>query len=286
MRPPSASSGVRAVLGSAPRGSASHDCIAPTDTPSEPRPRSSSCSWSGTPPDGSASACQRSARRRTLGWASSPSTTRRATVRATLLDPGARRTTGRRLRRESGPGRLVKAALEHPRAPRGRLPLGLARRHRPRPGRRDASRRGGDRHAGRERGGRRPQGRRLGRARGSCETSAGPPTASAIPTHRCRTARSIRGSSIGSSRSCSCPTCAMLISREAWQRIGLFDERLRRSHDDLDFCWRARLAGFRVLMTPLARARHRDASGRGERPGDASVDGARITRSGRRSSRC
>ena len=28
-------------------------------------------------------------------------------------------------------------------------------------------------------------------------------------------------------------------------------------HDDLDFCWRARLAGFHVLMTPLARARHR-----------------------------
>jgi GT2 family glycosyltransferase len=48
---------------------------------------------------------------------------------------------------------------------------------------------------------------------------------------------------------------AMLITREAWQRIGLFDERLGDDHGDLDLCWRARIAGFRVLMTPLARAR-------------------------------
>ena len=60
-------------------------------------------------------------------------------------------------------------------------------------------------------------------------------------------------------------SCAMLIALEAWQRIGLFDERFAGHHDDLDFCWRARLAGFRVLMTPLAQARHRDASGKGER---------------------
>ena len=61
-------------------------------------------------------------------------------------------------------------------------------------------------------------------------------------------------------------SAVMLVSREAWQRTGLFDERFSGHHDDLDFCWRARLAGFRVLMTPLATARHRDASGRGERP--------------------
>jgi GT2 family glycosyltransferase len=57
-------------------------------------------------------------------------------------------------------------------------------------------------------------------------------------------------------------SCAMLISREAWQRTGPFDERFGGHHDDLDFCWRARLAGFRVLMTPLAQARHRG-EGRG-----------------------
>lgn len=60
-------------------------------------------------------------------------------------------------------------------------------------------------------------------------------------------------------------SCAMLVSRAAWQRTGLPDERFESHHEDLDFCWRARLAGFRVLMTPLAQASHRDASARGER---------------------
>jgi hypothetical protein len=43
------------------------------------------------------------------------------------------------------------------------------------------------------------------------------------------------------------------------------DERFASHHEDLDFCWRARLAGFRVLMTPLAQARHMSASSRGDR---------------------
>jgi GT2 family glycosyltransferase len=60
-------------------------------------------------------------------------------------------------------------------------------------------------------------------------------------------------------------SCAMLISREAWTRVGLFDERLDARHDDLDLCWRVRLAGFKVLMTPLARARHRRSGATGER---------------------
>ena len=58
---------------------------------------------------------------------------------------------------------------------------------------------------------------------------------------------------------------AMLIARDAWKRAGGFDERLDSEHVDLDFCWRVRLAGFRVLMTPLARARHRAATSAGER---------------------
>lgn len=60
--------------------------------------------------------------------------------------------------------------------------------------------------------------------------------------------------------------CTMLVSREAWQRVGLFDERFGSHGDDIDLCWRARLAGFRVLMTPLAQVRHRAAGRRGERP--------------------
>jgi GT2 family glycosyltransferase len=52
--------------------------------------------------------------------------------------------------------------------------------------------------------------------------------------------------------------CAMLVSREVWQELGLFDERLGDGAD-LDVCWRARVAGWRVVMTPLARVRHRGA---------------------------
>jgi GT2 family glycosyltransferase len=62
-------------------------------------------------------------------------------------------------------------------------------------------------------------------------------------------------------------SCAMLVSRHAWGRIGPPDERLITDQEDLDFCWRARVAGFRVLMTPRAVARHRGATLRGERAG-------------------
>ena len=53
---------------------------------------------------------------------------------------------------------------------------------------------------------------------------------------------------------------AMLVSQSAWRRVGPFDERLHVENAELDFCWRARLAGFRVLMTPLARVRLRATS--------------------------
>jgi GT2 family glycosyltransferase len=68
-------------------------------------------------------------------------------------------------------------------------------------------------------------------------------------------------------------SCAMLVSRGAWQRTGAFDERLDGHHDDLDFCWRARLAGFRVLMTPLAQVRHRQARAAGARGREAGHGG-------------
>ena len=50
--------------------------------------------------------------------------------------------------------------------------------------------------------------------------------------------------------------CAMLVSRAVWQRVGPLDERLG-DDAELDMCWRARVAGWRVVMTPLARVRHR-----------------------------
>ncbi|HEX6130753.1 MAG TPA: hypothetical protein VF044_03430, partial [Actinomycetota bacterium] len=57
----------------------------------------------------------------------------------------------------------------------------------------------------------------------------------------------------------SVDSCAMLVAREVWQRLGTFDERLGDDDGDLDLCWRVRIAGWRVLMTPLARVRHRGA---------------------------
>lgn len=59
--------------------------------------------------------------------------------------------------------------------------------------------------------------------------------------------------------------CAMLVRREVWQRIGLLDERLGDDDGDVDLCWRARVAGWRVLMTPLARVRHRAEAEREDR---------------------
>src|SRR3989442_1198055 len=32
-------------------------------------------------------------------------------------------------------------------------------------------------------------------------------------------------------------SCAMLVSRGAWTRIGFPDERFESHHEDLDFCW-------------------------------------------------
>lgn len=62
-------------------------------------------------------------------------------------------------------------------------------------------------------------------------------------------------------------SAAMLVSREAWTRVGPPDSRLAPAQADLDFCWRARLAGFQVLVHPRAVALHRGAGARGERSG-------------------
>jgi GT2 family glycosyltransferase len=50
--------------------------------------------------------------------------------------------------------------------------------------------------------------------------------------------------------------CVMLIRREVFERIGRFDPAYFYSVEDLDFCLRARAAGFSVLCVPLARAHH------------------------------
>ena len=59
-------------------------------------------------------------------------------------------------------------------------------------------------------------------------------------------------------------SAAVLIARDTWKKAGLLDERIAARHQSLDFCWRARIAGFRVVMMPLARARLRVAGPSGD----------------------
>jgi N-acetylglucosaminyl-diphospho-decaprenol L-rhamnosyltransferase len=47
-----------------------------------------------------------------------------------------------------------------------------------------------------------------------------------------------------------------LIRRRAWDDIGGFDERYFMYAEDVDLCWRARRAGWRVLYEPAARVVH------------------------------
>ena len=59
-------------------------------------------------------------------------------------------------------------------------------------------------------------------------------------------------------------TC-MLIRQEVFRRLRGWDSRMRAFAEDLDLCWRARVAGYTVRVEPLAKARHAIALARGER---------------------
>ncbi|MER2135108.1 MAG: glycosyltransferase family 2 protein [Arthrobacter sp.] len=66
-------------------------------------------------------------------------------------------------------------------------------------------------------------------------------------------------------------SAGMLIRRDAWDALGGFDPALPGTGDDIDLCWRNRLAGNRVVVVPSARVRHA-----GSRPNQAA--GARASR--------
>ncbi len=51
-------------------------------------------------------------------------------------------------------------------------------------------------------------------------------------------------------------SAGMLIRRDVWEQLGGFDPALPGSGDDVDFCWRNRLAGHRVVVVPAARMFH------------------------------
>jgi GT2 family glycosyltransferase len=57
--------------------------------------------------------------------------------------------------------------------------------------------------------------------------------------------------------------CAHLLKRSLLEEIGLLDEVFFLYYDDMDFCLRARRAGYRLLMVPQARMWHKVAASAG-----------------------
>ena len=51
--------------------------------------------------------------------------------------------------------------------------------------------------------------------------------------------------------------CCMLMTRQALQRVGLLDADLFALHEELDWCLRARQAGYRILYAPQALLYHK-----------------------------
>ena len=53
--------------------------------------------------------------------------------------------------------------------------------------------------------------------------------------------------------------CAMLVKKEVWEKIGFFDERFFLYWEDVDFCQRAKIAGFKIVFVPQAKLWHANA---------------------------
>jgi len=52
------------------------------------------------------------------------------------------------------------------------------------------------------------------------------------------------------------PGCNLAVRREAFEKIGGFDERFQTAGDDVDFCWRLRAEGLRIGFAPTAFVWH------------------------------
>ncbi|HYV59204.1 MAG TPA: glycosyltransferase, partial [Acidimicrobiia bacterium] len=72
------------------------------------------------------------------------------------------------------------------------------------------------------------------------------------------------------------PDATMLVRADLFHELGGFDASRFPGAEDLDLCWRARLAGARVLVAPAARVLHREAAA--TRAGDAVPDARAATR--------
>ncbi len=61
------------------------------------------------------------------------------------------------------------------------------------------------------------------------------------------------------------PSACFMVRADLFTSLGGFDQVIGLAGSDLDLCWRARVAGARVLTAPAARVRHRAATAAGER---------------------
>jgi GT2 family glycosyltransferase len=61
---------------------------------------------------------------------------------------------------------------------------------------------------------------------------------------------------INNSELSSVSGCAFLCSKKALEKVGLFDERLFMYFDEIDLCWRMRLAGYKCVYVPKAVIYH------------------------------
>ena len=57
--------------------------------------------------------------------------------------------------------------------------------------------------------------------------------------------------------------CSMMVKREVFERIGLFDERFYLYLEDVDFCLRAARKGFRIVYVPISTLWHKNAGSSG-----------------------
>jgi len=55
-------------------------------------------------------------------------------------------------------------------------------------------------------------------------------------------------------------SAGMLVRRDVWEQLGGFDQVLAFMRDDVDFCWRARAAGYQVVVAPDAVLYHAEAA--------------------------
>jgi GT2 family glycosyltransferase len=68
-------------------------------------------------------------------------------------------------------------------------------------------------------------------------------------------------------RNVSAVTAACMVTpRAAWEAVGGMDERFAVAYNDVDYCFRLRRAGMRVIYAPQAELLHRESSTRGREP--------------------